>query len=143
MLVDLARNDIGRVAEYGTVSVDELMVIEKYSHVMHIVSEVSGTLRGGLDQFDALRAAFPHGTATGAPKVRTMEIIESLEPTRRGPYAGGVGYFSFSGAMDLALTLRTAPCPKTILSMCRHQAASSPTPFPTTSTAKRWQKCVP
>ncbi len=108
MLVDLARNDIGRVAEYGTVSVDELMVIEKYSHVMHIVSEVSGTLRGGLDQFDALRAAFPHGTATGAPKVRTMEIIESLEPTRRGPYAGGVGYFSFSGAMDLALTLRTA-----------------------------------
>ena len=108
MLVDLARNDIGRVAEYGTVSVDELMTIEKYSHVMHIVSEVSGTLRGGLDQFDALRAAFPHGTATGAPKVRTMEIIESLEPTRRGPYAGGVGYFSFSGAMDLALTLRTA-----------------------------------
>ncbi len=108
MLVDLARNDIGRVAEYGTVSVDELMTIEKYSHVMHIVSEVSGTLRGDLDQFDALRAAFPHGTATGAPKVRTMEIIESLEPTRRGPYAGGVGYFSFSGAMDLALTLRTA-----------------------------------
>ncbi len=108
MLVDLARNDVGRVAEYGTVSVDELMVIEKYSHVMHIVSEVSGTLREGLDQFDALRAAFPHGTATGAPKVRTMEIIESLEPTRRGPYAGGVGYFSFSGAMDLALTLRTA-----------------------------------
>ncbi len=108
MLVDLARNDIGRVAEYGTVSVNELMTIEKYSHVMHIVSEVSGILRGGLDQFDVLRAAFPHGTATGAPKVRTMEIIETLEPTRRGPYAGGVGYFSFSGAMDLALTLRTA-----------------------------------
>ena len=108
MLVDLARNDIGRVAAYGTVSVDELMVIEKYSHVMHIVSEVTGTLRGGLDQFDVLRAAFPHGTATGAPKVRTMEIIEELEPTRRGAYAGGVGYFSFSGAMDLALTIRTA-----------------------------------
>ncbi len=108
MLVDLARNDIGRVAEYGTVSVDELMVIEKYSHVMHIVSEVTGTLRDGLDQFDALRASFPHGTATGAPKVRTMEIIEELEPTRRGAYAGGVGYFSFSGAMDLALTIRTA-----------------------------------
>jgi len=108
MLVDLARNDIGRVAEYGSVCVNELMVIEKYSHVMHIVSEVTGTLRGGLDQFDVLRAAFPHGTATGAPKVRTMEIIEELEPTRRGAYAGGVGYFSFSGAMDLALTIRTA-----------------------------------
>ncbi|MGI4789819.1 MAG: anthranilate synthase component I [Janthinobacterium lividum] len=108
MLVDLARNDIGRVAKYGSVSVDELMVIEKYSHVMHIVSEVTGTLRGGLDQFDVLRASFPHGTATGAPKVRTMEIIEELEPTRRGAYAGGVGYFSFSGAMDLALTIRTA-----------------------------------
>ena len=108
MLVDLARNDIGRVAEYGSVCVNELMVIEKYSHVMHIVSEVTGTLRGGLDQFDVLRAAFPHGTATGAPKVRTMEIIEALEPTRRGAYAGGVGYFSFSGAMDLALTIRTA-----------------------------------
>ena len=108
MLVDLARNDIGRVAEYGSVTVDELMTIEKYSHVMHIVSEVTGTLRNGLDQFDALRAAFPHGTATGAPKVRTMEIIEELEPTRRGAYAGGVGYFSFSGAMDLALTIRTA-----------------------------------
>ena len=108
MLVDLARNDIGRVAQYGTVCVEELMVIEKYSHVMHIVSEVTGTLRDGLDQFDVLRASFPHGTATGAPKVRTMEIIEELEPTRRGAYAGGVGYFSFSGAMDLALTIRTA-----------------------------------
>ena len=108
MLVDLARNDIGRVARYGTVQVDELMVIEKYSHVMHIVSHVSGTLREGLDPFDALRASFPHGTATGAPKVRTMEIIEELEPTRRGAYAGGVGYFSFSGSMDLALTIRTA-----------------------------------
>ena len=108
MLVDLARNDIGRVAEYGTVSVDELMIIEKYSHIMHIVSEVTGTLRPELDQFDALRASFPHGTATGAPKVRTMQIIEELEPTRRGAYAGGVGYFSFSGAMDLALVLRTA-----------------------------------
>ncbi len=108
MLVDLARNDIGRVAKYGTVTVDELMTIEKYSHVMHIVSEVTGTLRDGLDAFDALRASFPHGTATGAPKVRTMEIIEELEPTRRGAYAGGVGYFSFSGHMDLALTIRTA-----------------------------------
>ncbi len=108
MLVDLARNDIGRVAKYGTVSVDELMVIEKYSHVMHIVSEVTGTLRDGLDQFDVLRASFPAGTLTGAPKVRTMEIIEELEPTRRGHYGGGIGYFSFSGDMDTAITIRTA-----------------------------------
>ena len=108
MLVDLARNDIGRVAKYGTVSVDELMVIEKYSHVMHIVSEVTGTMRAGLDQFDVLRASFPAGTLTGAPKVRTMEIIEELEPTRRGHYGGGIGYFSFSGDMDTAITIRTA-----------------------------------
>ena len=108
MLVDLARNDVGRVAEYGTVSVDELMVVEKYSHVMHIVSEVTGTMRAGLDQFDVLRASFPAGTLTGAPKVRTMEIIEELEPTRRGHYGGGIGYFSFSGDMDTAITIRTA-----------------------------------
>jgi len=108
MLVDLARNDVGRVSEFGTVCVDELMVIEKYSHVMHIVSEVTGTLRPGLDQFDVLRASFPAGTLTGAPKVRTMEIIEELEPTRRGHYGGGIGYFSFSGNMDTAITIRTA-----------------------------------
>ena len=87
---------------------DELMVIEKYSHVMHIVSEVTGTLRDGLDQFDVLRASFPAGTLTGAPKVRTMEIIEELEPTRRGHYGGGIGYFSYSGDMDSAITIRTA-----------------------------------
>ena len=108
MLVDLGRNDIGRVSKYGTVRVDELMVIEKYSHVMHIVSEVTGTLRDDLDQFDVLRASFPAGTLTGAPKVRTMEIIEELEPTRRGHYGGGIGYFSFSGNMDTAITIRTA-----------------------------------
>ena len=108
MLVDLARNDVGRIAEYGTVHVDELMVIEKYSHVMHIVSEVTGTLRKDLDQFDVLRASFPAGTLTGAPKVRTMEIIEELEPTRRGHYGGGIGYFSYSGDMDSAITIRTA-----------------------------------
>ena len=108
MLVDLARNDIGRVAQYGTVQVNELMVIEKYSHLMHIVSDVTGTLREGLDQFDVLRASFPAGTLTGAPKVRTMEIIEELEPTRRGHYGGGIGYFSYSGDMDSAITIRTA-----------------------------------
>jgi anthranilate synthase component 1 len=108
MLVDLARNDVGRVAKYGTVKVDELMVIEKYSHVMHIVSEVTGVLRDDLDSFDVLRASFPAGTLTGAPKVRTMEIIEELEPTRRGAYGGGIGYFSYSGNMDSAIVIRTA-----------------------------------
>ncbi len=108
MLVDLARNDIGRVAKYGTVRVDELMAIEKYSHVMHIVSDVKGELREDLDQFDVLRASFPAGTLTGAPKVRTMEIIEELERARRGFYGGGIGYFSFSGNMDTCITIRTA-----------------------------------
>jgi anthranilate synthase component 1 len=108
MLVDLARNDIGVIAEYGSVTVDELMVIEKYSHVMHIVSEVSGTLRKDCDQFDVLRASFPAGTLTGAPKVRTMEIIEELEPTKRGHYGGAIGYFSYSGDMDTCITIRTA-----------------------------------
>ena len=108
MLVDLARNDIGRIANYGTVVVDDLMVIEKYSHVMHIVSEVTGKLRDDMDAFDVLRASFPAGTLTGAPKVRTMEIIEELEPTRRGHYGGGIGYFSYSGDMDSAITIRTA-----------------------------------
>ncbi|MGO8673229.1 MAG: anthranilate synthase component I [Capsulimonadaceae bacterium] len=108
MLVDLGRNDIGRVARYGTVKVDDLMIIEKYSHVMHIVSNVTGVLRDDMDQFDVLRASFPAGTLTGAPKVRTMEIIEELEPTRRAYYGGGIGYFSFSGDMDTAITIRTA-----------------------------------
>ncbi|MDR3711064.1 MAG: anthranilate synthase component I [Capsulimonadaceae bacterium] len=108
MLVDLGRNDIGRVAKYGTVRVEELMVIEKYSHVLHIVSDVKGELRDDLDQFDVLRASFPAGTLTGAPKVRTMEIIEELEPVRRGFYGGGIGYFSYSGNMDSCITIRTA-----------------------------------
>ena len=108
MLVDLGRNDIGRVAKFGTVHVDELMVIEKYSHVLHIVSDVKGELRDDLDQFDVLRASFPAGTLTGAPKVRTMEIIEEMEPVRRGFYGGGIGYFSYSGNMDTCITIRTA-----------------------------------
>ncbi len=107
MLVDLHRNDIGRVCEPGSVRVDELMVVERYSHVMHIVSNVRGRLREDKDQFDLLRAAFPAGTVSGAPKIRAMEIIEELEPVRRGPYAGAVGYFGFSGAMDTCITLRT------------------------------------
>ncbi|MGC9319097.1 MAG: anthranilate synthase component I [Armatimonadota bacterium] len=107
MLVDLHRNDIGRVCEPGTVEVDELMGVERYSHVMHIVSNVIGRLAEGRDQYDVLQAAFPAGTVSGAPKIRAMEIIEELEPVHRGPYAGIVGYFSFSGAMDTCITLRT------------------------------------
>ena len=107
MLVDLARNDLGRVCEYGTVAVDDLMVIERYSHVMHIVSGVSGKLRPGVGPVDVLRATFPHGTVTGAPKVRAMEIIDTLEPVARGPYAGAVGYIDFSGNVDTAIALRT------------------------------------
>ncbi|WP_457567919.1 anthranilate synthase component I [Desulfurobacterium sp.] len=108
MLVDLARNDVGRVAESGTVKVTDLMVIEKYSHVMHIVSNVTGKLKKGLDAFDVLKACFPAGTVSGAPKVRAMEIIEEMEPSKRGVYAGAVGYFSFDGNMDTAIAIRTA-----------------------------------
>ena len=107
MLVDLGRNDLGRVAEVGTVKVDEFMTVERYSHVMHIVSNVSGILREGEDAFSLLRACFPAGTLTGAPKVRAMEIIEELEPCRRGVYGGSVGYFGFSGNMDMCITIRT------------------------------------
>jgi len=107
MLVDLGRNDLGRVARYGTVETRDLMVVERYSHVMHIVSGVHGELEPGLDQFDVLRACFPAGTVSGAPKIRAMEIIEELEPERRGPYAGAVGYFGFSGNMDICITIRT------------------------------------
>ncbi|MBI4826197.1 MAG: anthranilate synthase component I [Nitrospirae bacterium] len=107
MLVDLGRNDVGRVAVTGSVKVTELMTIERYSHVMHIVSNVVGKLKKGLDSFDVLRASFPAGTVSGAPKIRAMEIIEELEPARRGPYAGCVGYFDFSGNMDMCITIRT------------------------------------
>ncbi len=107
MLIDLARNDLGRVCEFGTISVDDLMVIERYSHVMHIVSGVSGRLRPDIGPVDVLRATFPHGTVSGAPKVRAMEIIDDLEPTARGPYAGAVGYIDFSGNLDTAIALRT------------------------------------
>jgi anthranilate synthase component I len=107
MLVDLGRNDLGRVCDYGTVKVERMMYVEHYSHVMHIVSEVKGRVRKGMDAFDLLRATFPAGTLSGAPKVRAMEIIEELEGTRRGPYGGAVGYFSFDGSMDTCITIRT------------------------------------
>ena len=107
MLVDLGRNDVGRVARKGSVKVDALMQIERYSHVMHIVSHVTGDLEKGRTVYDVFRACFPAGTVSGAPKIRAMEIIEELEPTRRGPYAGAVGYFSFSGNMDMCINIRT------------------------------------
>jgi anthranilate synthase component 1 len=108
MLVDLGRNDLGRIAEYGSVSVTDLMVVERYSHVFHMVSQVEGRLASGKSAMDALRATFPAGTMTGAPKVRAMEIIDELEPERRGPYAGAVGYIAAgAGRMDLAITIRT------------------------------------
>jgi anthranilate synthase component 1 len=107
MLVDLARNDIGRVCEFGSVHVSEYMGVERYSHVMHIVSNVEGRLASGRDCFDLIRATFPAGTVSGAPKIRAMEIIDTLEPVRRGPYAGLVGYFSFGGDLDSCITIRT------------------------------------
>jgi len=107
MLVDLGRNDVGRVAEIGSVRVDHLMTIERYSHVMHLVSHVEGKLIHGKDIYDVVRASFPAGTVSGAPKVRAMEIIEELEPNRRGPYAGAVGYVSFSGNLDTCINIRT------------------------------------
>jgi anthranilate synthase component I len=108
MLVDLSRNDVGRVSRFGTVKVEEQMVVERYSHVMHMVSQVSGELEEGMTGLDALFASFPAGTVSGAPKIRAMEIIDELEPTRRGPYAGVVGYFDFSGNLDTCIALRTA-----------------------------------
>jgi anthranilate synthase component 1 len=107
MLVDLARNDVGRVVEFGTEKVDEMMTLERYSHVMHLTSQVSGALRDGLGPIDVLRATLPAGTVSGAPKVRAMEIIDSLEPVKRGPYAGVVGYIDFSGNLDTAIAIRT------------------------------------
>lgn len=107
MLVDLARNDVGRVAKFGSMNLDELMTLERYSHVMHLTSQVSGSLRDGLGPIDVLRATFPAGTVSGAPKVRAMEIIDELEPVKRGPYAGVVGYVDFSGNLDTAIAIRT------------------------------------
>jgi anthranilate synthase component 1 len=107
MLVDLGRNDIGRVSQIGTVEPTRLKTVERYSHVMHIVSQVEGDMRSDADAYDALKATFPMGTVSGAPKIRAMEIIDELEPTRRGPYSGGCGYISFSGDMDTCILIRT------------------------------------
>jgi len=107
MLVDLGRNDLGRVCEFGSVKVTRLMEIERYSHVMHLVSVVQGKLNAGRDAYDALASCFPAGTLSGAPKIRAMEIIEELEPVRRGPYGGAIGYLSFNGNLDACITIRT------------------------------------
>ncbi|MCW5207514.1 anthranilate synthase component I family protein, partial [Desulfobulbus sp. US2] len=107
MLVDLGRNDVGRVAAGGSVTTGDLLIVEQYSHVMHIVSGVHGKLAEGKDQFDVLEACFPAGTVSGASKIRAMQVIDELEPARRGPYAGAVGYFGFSGNMDFCITIRT------------------------------------
>ena len=108
MLIDLGRNDVGRVARIGSVGVTERMIVERYSHVMHIVSNVTGQLREGLTAIDVLRATLPAGTLSGAPKIRAMEIIDELEPSRRGIYGGAVGYLSWHGEMDTAIAIRTA-----------------------------------
>ncbi len=110
MLLDLARNDVGRVVEFGTEHVDEMLTLERFSHVMHLTSQVSGQLKAGLGPIDVLRATLPAGTVSGAPKVRAMEIVDDLEPTKRGPYAGIVGYVDFSGNVDAAITIRTMVC---------------------------------
>lgn len=107
MLVDLARSDVGKVVDFGTEKVDDFMRVERYSHVMHLTSQVSGRLSAGKSPVDVLRATFPHGTLSGAPKVRAMEIIDDLEPTKRGPYGGVVGYLDFSGNLDTAIVIRT------------------------------------
>ena len=107
MLIDLGRNDAGRVAQTGSVQLTEKMIVERYSHVMHIVSNVNAQLKDGLSAIDVLRATFPAGTVSGAPKVRAMQIIDELEPTRRGVYSGAVGYLSWSGNMDTAIAIRT------------------------------------
>ena len=108
MLIDLGRNDVGRVAKAGSVKVTEVMVVERYSHVMHLVSNVEGKIVPGLDAIDVLKASFPAGTVTGAPKVRAMQIIDEIEPVKRGVYSGAVGYLGFNGDMDVAIAIRTA-----------------------------------
>ena len=111
MLVDLGRNDVGMVSEYGSVVAEKLMQVEKYSHVMHISSTVTGKLKEGMKSWDALRSTLHAGTISGAPKIRSMQIIDELEPTKRGPYGGGIGYISFYDTMNMALALRTMVVP--------------------------------
>jgi anthranilate synthase component 1 len=130
MLIDLARNDIGRIAKTGSVKVTEAFAIERYSHVMHIVSNVEGVLKDGMSSLDVLRATFPAGTLTGAPKIRAMEIIDELEPVKRGIYGGACGYLSFAGDMDLAIAIRTGVVKDGTRCTCRPPPAWWPTRCP-------------
>ena len=139
MLVDLGRNDLGRVCEFGTVNVDSFMTVETYSHVMHIVSSVSGRLREDVGAMDALRATLPAGTLSGAPKVRAMQIIDELEPVKRGGYGGAIGWLSYGGDLDTCIHIRTVVV-KDGVAHVRPAAAPSPTPSPTTSTRSRWPR---
>ena len=137
MLVDLARNDIGRVCSFGSVHVPEFMVVERYSHVMHIVSQVEGAIAPGKNAFDLMRATFPAGTVSGAPKIRAMQIIAEKEPVQRGFYAGALGYFSYDGNLDSCITLRTALLKDGHDPHPGRRRASSPTPTPPRSTRRR------
>ena len=138
MLIDLARNDIGRIAKTGSVKVTEAFAVERYSHVMHIVSNVEGILNDGMTSMDVLKATFPAGTLTGAPKVHAMELIDQLEPTKRGLYGGACGYPSYAGDMDLAIAIRTGIV-RTEPSMCRLRPVSWPTRCPRWSGRNRTQ----
>ena len=133
MLIDLARNDIGRIAKTGSVKVTEAFAIERYSHVMHIVSNVEGLLKDGMTNLDVLRATFPAGTLTGAPKIRAMEIIDELEPVKRGIYGGACGYLSYAGDMDVAIAIRTGIVKDGDAATCRRRPASSPIRCPSSS----------
>ena len=130
MLIDLARNDIGRIAKTGSVKVTEAFAVERYSHVMHIVSNVEGLLKDGMTNLDVLRATFPAGTLTGAPKIRAMEIIDELEPVKRGIYGGACGYLSFAGDMDVAIAIRTGIVKDADALRAGGAPASSPTRCP-------------
>ena len=143
MLVDLGRNDLGRVCEYGTVEVETFMAVETYSHLIHIVSSVGGRLRAEVGPMDALRSILPAGTLSGAPKVRAMQIIDELEPVKRGAYGGAVGYLSYTGELDTCICIRTVVMQATASRTCRPAAGPSPTPSPTTSTRSRATRPAP
>ena len=139
MLLDLGRNDVGRVSQPGTVEVTQALDVERYSHVIHLVSHVTGRLRDEYSAYDALRACFPAGTVSGAPKIRAMEIIAELEPDRRSAYAGAVGYFDFSGNMDTAIAIRTVVI-RTASPTSRPAGVSSTTLPPTSSSTRRFTR---
>ncbi len=143
MLVDLGRNDVGRVSEFGSVRVKDLMFVERYSHVMHLVSSIEGTLKHGLEAIDAFKACFPAGTLSGAPKIRAMEIIEELEPARRGVYGGSIFYADFHGNLDSCIAIRTLFLHGDAKATSRPAPASSPIPSPTPSSTSAATRPAP